>query len=75
MNMDRIENLDEVLIYTGQKEELNKKIASFMLTVLQIEKHNKDTVNLSYENIMKKVNRAREREKQNMISKLQQMSK
>ena len=75
MNMDRIENLDEVLIYTGQKEELNKKIAAYMLSILQIEKNNKDTVNLSYENIMKKVNRAREREKQNIISKLQQMSK
>ena len=45
-----------------------------MLSILQIEKNNKDTVNLSYENIMKKVNRAREREKQNIISKLQQMS-
>lgn len=30
---------------------------------------------MSYENIMKKVNRAKEREKQNMISKLEQMSK
>ena len=30
---------------------------------------------MSYENTMKKVNRAKEREKQNMISKLEQMSK
>ena len=70
-----MDNLDEVLIYTGQKEELNKKVASYMLMFLQIEKHNKDTINLSYEAIMKKVNRAREREKQNMIGKLQQLSK
>jgi len=75
LNIDRVDNLDEVLIYTGQKEELNKKVASYMLMFLQIEKHNKDTINLSYEAIMKKVNRAREREKQNMIGKLQQLSK
>jgi hypothetical protein len=75
LNIDRVDNLDEVLIYTGQKEELNKKVASYMLMFLQIEKNNKETINLSYEAIMKKVNRAREREKQNMIGKLQQLSK
>ena len=74
-NLERTNNLDEVLIYTGRKEELNKKIANYLKAVLSIEKTNKETINMSYENIMKKVNRAKEREKQNMISKLEQMSK
>ena len=74
-NLERMNNLDEVLIYTGRKEELNKKIANFLKVVLSIEKSNKETINMSYANIMKKVNRAKEREKQNMISKLEQMSK
>ncbi len=74
-NLERSNNLDEVLIYTGRKEELNKKVANYLKAVLSIEKTNKETINMSYENIMKKVNRAKEREKQNMISKLEQMSK
>ena len=73
-NVDRIGLLDEVQIYTGQKEELSKKIASLLLSFLEIEKTNKETINYNYKDIMKKVNRSREREKQNMIKNLEQLS-
>ena len=73
-NVDRIGLLDEVQIYTGQKEELSKKIASLLLTFLEIEKTNKETINYNYKDIMKKVNRSKEREKQNMIKNLEQLS-
>ena len=73
-NVDRIGLLDEVQIYTGQKEELSKKIASLLLSFLEIEKTNKETINYNYKDIMKKVSRSREREKQNMIKNLEQLS-
>lgn len=75
LNIDRSNDLDEVLIYTGQKEELNKKVAGYMVMILEIEKSNKNTIDISYEDIMKRVNRAKEREKQNMIGKLEELTK
>uniref|UniRef100_A0A6C0ISH3 Uncharacterized protein n=1 Tax=viral metagenome TaxID=1070528 RepID=A0A6C0ISH3_9ZZZZ len=73
-NEGAMANLDEVLIYTGQKEELRKKISNYIVATLNIDKNTKETVNMSYESIMKKVNRAREREKQNKITKLGELS-
>ena len=73
-NLDHVEMLDEVQIYTGQKEELNKKVANLLLSFLEIEKKNKETVNMNYQDIMKKVNRAKEREKQVKIKELGDLS-
>ena len=59
---------------TGKHLELKERVSSLLLTFLDIEKENKETVDFSYEQIKKRVNRSKDKEKQEIIEFLGNMS-
>ena len=66
--------LHEVQIITGDRPELKERVASLLYTFMQIEQENKAAVNISYDSIMKKVRRSREKEKAGFVAYLGKMS-
>jgi hypothetical protein len=70
-----LNDLEETEIKADSSDELKSRIASLLQAFLEIEMDNKSTINLSYEEIMKKVNRSKQREKQSIIEYLGNMSK
>ena len=67
-------DLSEVEIVTGDLEELKKRVASLLLCFLNVEEENKDAINYSYKEIMQKVKRDKDVEKQGIIERLGNMS-
>jgi hypothetical protein len=68
-NMEEaMDELLEIQIVTGNRAELKKRVASLLITFLDIEDENKSTFDMSYEQIMKKINRAKDKEKNRIIS-------
>ena len=67
-------NLEEIQIVTGNLLELKEKVASLLVTMLDIEQENKKSIDVSYDKIMKQVNRSKDKEKQGFISYLGNMS-
>jgi len=70
-----LNELEETDIKADSSDELKSRVASLIQGFLEIEIDNKSTINLSYEEIMKKVNRSKQREKQAIIEYLGNMSK
>lgn len=70
-----LNELEETNIKADSSDELKSRVASLIKGFLEIEIDNKSTINLSYEEIMKKVNRSKQREKQAIIEYLGNMSK
>jgi len=66
--------LDEVEIITGDLDELKKRVASLLLCFLNVEQENKDVLDYSYEQVMQKVKRDKDIEKQGIIERLGNMS-
>ena len=60
--------LQEVHIIAGNQLELKQRVCSLIVALLDIEDENKDAVDMSYEQIMKKVNRSKDKEKGRIIS-------
>ena len=60
--------------YSGKHLELKERVCALLLTFLDIEKENKETIDFSYENIKKRVNRSKEKEKREIIEFLGNMS-
>ena len=75
---DDAENLDEDLrevnIVTVDLTDLQQRTCSLLIAFLNIEKTNKTKVDFSYEQIMQKVGRSKDKEKQNIIKYLGDMS-
>ncbi len=75
------ENYEETMndleseIITDEPDELKSRVCSLLEAFLDVEMENKQIINYSYENIMKKVNRSKEREKKSIIDYLGNMSK
>ena len=68
-NMEEaLEELREIQIVTGNRSELKKRVASLLIAFLDIEDENKSTFDMSYEQIMKKINRAKDKEKNRIVS-------
>ena len=68
---DDTDELAEVLIYTDtQNVELKNRVASLLYAFLQIEMNNKKETNYTYEEVIKKVNIAKEREKKSFVDYL-----
>jgi hypothetical protein len=68
---DDTDELAEVLIYTDtQNVELKNRVASLLYAFLQIEMNNKKKTNYTYEEVIKKVNIAKEREKKSFVDYL-----
>lgn len=71
---DTYDNLEEIQIVTGNLLELKEKVASLIVTMLNVERENKKSIDISYDKIMKQVNRSKDKEKQGIISYLGNMS-
>jgi hypothetical protein len=68
---DNIDDLTEMQIYTDtQNVDLKNRTASLLYAFLQIEMDNKKETNYTYEEVMKKVNMAKEREKKSFVDYL-----
>ena len=60
--------LQEIQILQGTRFELKNRICSLLFAYLNIETQTKELIDTTYEDIMKKVNRARESEKERIFS-------
>ena len=67
-------DLQEVRVVTGNTEELKIRVCSLLLAFLDVEDENKSAVDFSYEQIMQRVNRSKEKEKRGIIEYLGNMS-
>jgi hypothetical protein len=66
--------INEISITTANPAELKKRVAELLITMFNIESSSKATIDVSYKDIMKKVMRSREKEKQGIIQYLGKMS-
>ena len=67
-------DLTEYEIQLQNPEELKARVCKLLFAFLDIEEKNKTTFDFSYEDIMKRVGRSKEKEKQGIIKKLRKMS-
>lgn len=75
LNRDDSESvLSEVQIYSDTNTDIKNKIAKLLQSFLQIEINNKKTTNYSYDDVIKRVNMAKEREKKGFMDYLGEMS-
>ena len=70
-----LNELEETDIRADSSDELKSRVASLLQSFLEIEMDNKSVTNYSYEEIIKKVTRSKQREKQAIIEYLGNMSK
>lgn len=69
------EDMNEVQINVGQKEELKKRIGTLLVTYMNIIQKNKTMADMSYKNIMEKVRDSKKREKDMIIRRLDKLTK
>ena len=74
-NIDILSSMEETEIITDTQEDLKSRISSLLVAFLEVEMENKATMNMSYNDIIKRINRSKEREKHAMINRLGNMSK
>ena len=67
--------LQEIQIDMGNTEELADRVSSLLVTFLDVEEENKSAIDLSYKRIIQIVNRSKEKEKQRIVTRLDNMSK
>ena len=67
--------LREIDIRAGNTLELKERVSSLLITFLNLEKENKSTINFSYNDIIKRVSRSKQKEKDDIIGKLTKMDK
>jgi hypothetical protein len=70
-----LSNLEESDIVADTSDELKSRVASLIESFLEIEIENKSVINYTYEEIIKRVNRSKQREKLSIIEYLGNMSK
>jgi len=69
------ESITEIQIYTDNANiHLKSRVASLLYTFLQIDIANKNEINYSYDDVIRKVNLAKEREKKGFVDYLGNMS-
>jgi len=67
-------SIREIRISSGDVLELKSRVCQLLLTFLDVEQKNKETVDFSYEQVMKRVNRSKDKEKRGIVEKLGKMS-
>jgi hypothetical protein len=60
---DLIENMREIQISLGNKDELKRRAAAFLVCVLSIDQENKETLDYEYRDIEARMERSRKKEK------------
>ena len=68
------DELSEYHIQMDNPEALKNRVCKLLLAFLNIEETNKKSVDFSYDEILKRVGRSKEKEKQGIIKKLRKMS-
>lgn len=68
------DTLEEINIVTGNVLELKERVASLLVSFINIEIDNKKFIDSSYDAFIKNVNRSKDKEKQRIISYLGNMS-
>ena len=63
--------VQDIRLVKGNKKELKTKVSNLLVTFIQAIDSNRDKTNYSYENIMDLVFKIKEREKNNITSRLQ----
>ena len=63
--------IQDIRLIKGNKKELKTKVSNLLVTFIQAIEDNRDKTNYSYENIMDLVFKIKEREKNNITSRLQ----
>jgi hypothetical protein len=71
---DEYDNLMEVQIISGQREDLKTRIANLMVTYIDIIQKNKTLVDYSYEDIAADVRSSKIKEKNMIINRLQKLT-
>jgi hypothetical protein len=66
--------VEEVEIVMDNPEDLKSRVCSLLLSFLNIEEKNKSSVDFTYEQILKRIGRSKDKEKQAIIKKLGNMS-
>jgi hypothetical protein len=70
---DEFENLDELQIVSGNIADLKTKTCGLILAFIRMDQNNKKTVELSYEDISKKIRFSKEAEKRKIVENLGNM--
>jgi hypothetical protein len=71
---DSEDDLNEVDIKLGNTEELKSRVAELLLCFLEIEEENKKTLDLTYEDILRKTSRNKDMERTSVVERLGKMS-
>ena len=74
MNALSGELVDELEIVSGEKLDLSKKVTEYLLTIINIFIDTKKEINYSYQDMMDLVNRAKEKEKDDITRKLKDLT-
>ncbi len=61
-------------IISGETSSLNKKVANFLKVIIERNCLDKENINFSYDMLMNKIHREKEREKDNIVETLKNMS-
>lgn len=72
--MNEQNTLEEIQIKTGNLLELKERVAELIITFIEIEQVNKHALNITYNDIINKVNRSKDEEKQGIIKYLGKMN-
>ena len=68
------ELVDELEIVSGETLDLSKKVSEYLLTIINIFINTKKEINYSYQDMMDLVNRAKEKEKDDITRKLKDLT-
>ena len=71
VDFEETREVQDIRLIKGNKKELKTKVSNLLVTFIQAIEDNRDKTNYSYENIMDLVFKIREREKNNITSRLQ----
>jgi hypothetical protein len=67
--------MSEVQINAGDREEFKKRVCSLLVVFININKQNKETLNMDYNDISKRVRRSKQEEKKLITDYLENMEK
>ena len=67
--------ITEVNVVRGEQKKIQDKVANVITTMLEMERHNKQQINLNGKMIKEKINRSKDKERHNITSTLRDMTK
>ena len=71
---DVYNDMTEVQIYAGDREELKKRVAKMLLAFINITRKNKSDIDLSYDNIATAIRKRKDKEKNRITERFKNMS-